>query len=97
MNLHRLTTDEVYAIADEVCQATGAHIRSYPALAAIAAVTAPRLAGVPMFRNVETQAHSVREACLALRPLSADAGDANALFAEVINDVLTELSQATGR
>lgn len=86
--LRGLSLDQMVIVADAVCERTDARIRSYPALAACAAVTHSRLHGVPLHRNVIHITKTLREHVRALRPLTHH----NDVFSHVTSDILYDLN-----
>ncbi|MCZ9310143.1 TetR family transcriptional regulator [Corynebacterium uberis] len=88
-----LSFDDLVTIADAVCAHTGARVRTYADLAACAAATTARLRGVPVHRDVDSQATCLRRQILALRPLDAD----NDLMATVATNVLRDLYEPATR
>lgn len=79
-----LSFEQLVIIADELCARTGAAIVSYPALAAIAGATAPKLHGVPVYRDPARQARGVSQVCRRVGALSQD----NDMLASVVCEVL---------
>lgn len=82
-----LSFGQVVLVADEVCAATGASVRDYPGLAALAGATAPRLAGVPVHADGDAQARAVAALTRRIAPLTPTRS-ANEVLAAVLVDVL---------
>lgn len=78
-----LTTEQVLLVADAV----GAPVVDLPAIAALAAATAPRIEGVAVHASCEAAAAAVRRMALVLRPLRED----NEVFAELLARVLLDI------
>lgn len=71
---------DLLTIADEVCQAHGAQIRSLPALVAVSAATTPHIDGIP----VPVTPADIEDIVLRLEPLTSD----NTMLAGVIITML---------
>lgn len=82
-----LSFEQVVLVADEVCAATGASVRDYPGLAALAGATAPRLAGAPVHADGDAQARAVAALTRKVVPLTPTRS-ANEVLAAVLVDVL---------
>lgn len=86
--MNALTFENLVVIADIVCEHSGAHIRSYADLAAVATATGARLRGVPVHGGIDKQVQCLETQILRLAPLSEGA---NELLARVAGDVLRDI------
>ncbi|WKD58448.1 hypothetical protein [Corynebacterium caspium] len=84
--MRSLSFSQVVTVADAICETTGAQIRDYPALAAIAAATNPKLHGVRVHRNTAAQQAAIKRVTLALKPLDSHNDTAAEIFARVAAD-----------
>ncbi|CCI83965.1 hypothetical protein [Corynebacterium otitidis] len=87
-----LSLEALLGLADEVCELTGASVRSIAALAAAAATTEARLHGVPLHESATQAAASLAEVIRRTAPLSTTR--ATALLASLAAEVLTRLNDA---
>ncbi|MCP1388482.1 TetR family transcriptional regulator [Corynebacterium sp. TA-R-1] len=78
-----LSPEQLLAIADEFCAAYKVRIRSFPALAACAAVPGARIHGVPVCGSEREAGLSLYDAILHLKPLTSHNTD----FAAIARDV----------
>lgn len=89
-----LSSEDVLVVADEVCESYLSHLRSMPAICAIAAVTDAAIAGVPVHRSGEARDTAIRDAVRRLQPIQDNA--ANAAFADVLISVLHSVGDIDG-
>ncbi|SDS69522.1 hypothetical protein [Corynebacterium timonense] len=80
-----LSSEQMLAIADEVCHIYRVRVRSFAALAACAAVPGARIHGAPVFDSRDAAAAQLRRTVLALGPLTGH------------NDALAEVAAAVYR
>ncbi|MCF4007620.1 hypothetical protein L1O03_10650 [Corynebacterium uropygiale] len=81
-----MSADALLTIAEDVCAATGTRIKNYPALVSLAALSAPRLRGCPLYATEHEQARTIRLALRSFPPLE----EHNDIFADVLFSVLAE-------
>ncbi|ALC04504.1 hypothetical protein CDES_00055 [Corynebacterium deserti GIMN1.010] len=84
-----LSSDNVLAIADEVCAAHGVVVRDFAALAAVSGVSTASFHGVRVFGSASAMASKVSEMIRLLEPLSGK----NETFAAVIQRVLLDINK----
>ncbi|WP_115685559.1 TetR family transcriptional regulator [Corynebacterium senegalense] len=84
-----LSTEQMLAVADEVCAIHKVRVRSFAALAACAAVPGARVHGAPVFDSAEAAATELSRAVAALRPLTG----ANDALAEVAGAVYRDWAE----
>lgn len=65
-----LTAEQLLAVADEFCAATGVRVRSFSALCAAAAVPGARVHGVAVLDSPGAAADALHSAVVALAPLT---------------------------
>lgn len=78
--MRALSGEDALVAAEEVCAATGAAVRSLPALIAAAAVPGAHVAGIPVHRTEAGARAELMDAVARLEPLTG----ANDLFAAVL-------------
>ncbi|UIZ92159.1 TetR family transcriptional regulator [Corynebacterium sp. CNCTC7651] len=78
-----LSAEQLLAIADEFCAATKARVRSFPALAACAAIPGARIHGVPACGSEREAGLLLYDAILNLKPLTSHNAEFGAAAREV--------------
>ncbi|MDO4911028.1 MAG: hypothetical protein Q3972_04715 [Corynebacterium sp.] len=77
-------------VADEFCAARRTHIRSFPAIVALAALFDASIHGVPLYRNATEKASHIRSATQDLRPLAQHNDDFGRMLAALATTLSSE-------
>ncbi len=85
-----LSPEQLLIIADEFATAQRVEVRSFAALAQVAATPGARFDGIPVFADVASARAGMEEAIRLLRPLT----DNNEVFAEICGEVYERFAES---
>ncbi|MDO4909124.1 MAG: TetR family transcriptional regulator [Corynebacterium sp.] len=78
-----MNPEALLRIADEFCTVRRTHIQSFPALVALSSLFGASISGVPLYRNDQERAVTIKNATTKLAPLAGHNTDFGEFLAEL--------------